>query len=450
MRVLLLNPSTMGVFRSVRVVFPPLGLLYLASSLRNRRYDVTVVDRSVDHRPIDYSSFDVVGIHSDTTRYRRALDLARKAKSGGAKVVMGGPHPCFVAEDVLRSGLVDAIVRGEGEETFPQLLDAWNNGVDLASIPGIIFRTTHGIVDTGDPIRIADVDAIDFPARDLVDLSLYAQTQLAYRRLTSVHTSRGCPHQCRFCSSSRVDGVKWRARSSENVLAEIEHLVRNLGFGALAFVDDNFAGSSKRVHEICDGILQRGLDVKWWCFCRVDTIVRHPDMIRHMAQAGAYSVFTGVEAASSEVLNYIHKGIGPDLAREAVEILRSNGIEIWASYILGSPEEDRNDILSTIRLACELDTEIAQFTLLTPYPGTELFEDLKDRISITDWSKYDAVHAVFRHPSIPRLELQRLLLRAYVAFYLRHSRSIAGFFRFLSSRKYGAQIAGVALEKRKE
>ncbi len=440
----------MGVFRSVRVVFPPLGLLYLASALRNRRYDVTVVDRSVDHRPIDYSSFDVVGIHSDTTRYKRALDLARSAKAAGAKVVMGGPHPCFVADDVLGSGLVDAIVRGEGEETFPSLLNAWKEGADLTSIPGIIFKTADGIVDTGDSIRIADVNTIDFPARDLVDMSLYAQTQLAFRPLTSMHTSRGCPHQCRFCSSSRFDGVKWRPRSSENVLDEIEHLVRDLGFGAIAFVDDNFAGSSKRVHEICDGILQRGLDVKWWCFCRVDAIVRHPDMIRHMAEAGAYSVFTGVETASVKVLDYINKGIGPDLAREAVEILRRNGIETWASYILGAPEEDRNDILSTIRFACELDTEIAQFTLLTPYPGTALFEDLKDRIFVKDWSKYDAVHAVFRHPLIPRLELQQLLLRAYVTFYLRNRKSIAGFFRFLSSRKYGAQIAGVALDKRKQ
>jgi anaerobic magnesium-protoporphyrin IX monomethyl ester cyclase len=450
MRVLLVNPSTMGVFRSVRVVFPPLGLLYLASALRNRRHEVTVIDRSVDHRPVDYSSFDVVGIHSDTTRYRRALDLARMAKAGGARVVMGGPHPCFVAPDVLESGLVDVVVRGEGELTFPALLDAWNDGADLSSIPGIIFKTGGGIVDTGDPVRIADVDTIDFPARDLVDMSLYAQTQLAFRRLTSVHTSRGCPHQCRFCSSSRFDGVKWRARSSENVLAEIDHLVRDLGFGAIAFIDDNFAGSPRRVHEICDGILKRGLDVKWWCFCRVDTIVRNPDMIRHMAQAGAYSVFTGIEAASAKVLDYIDKKIGPDLAREAVKILRSNGIETWASYILGAPEEDREDMLSTIRLACDLDTEIAQFTLLTPYPGTALYDDLKDRISVTDWRKYDAVHAVFRHPRIPRLELQRLLLRAYVTFYLRHSRSIAGFFRFLSSRSYGAQIAGVELDKRKQ
>jgi anaerobic magnesium-protoporphyrin IX monomethyl ester cyclase len=244
--------------------------------------------------------------------------------------------------------------------------------------------------------------------------------------------------------------VKWRARSAENVLAEIEHLVRDRGFGAIAFVDDNFAGSPRRVHEICDGILRRGLDVKWWCFCRVDTIVRNPDMIRHMAEAGAYSVFTGIETASGEILEYINKNIRPGLARDAVEILRRNGIETWASYILGAPEETRDDILSTIRLACELDTEIASFTLLTPYPGTALYDDLKERISETDWGKFDAVHAVFRHPRIPRLELQRLLLRAYGAFYLRHGRSIAGFFRFLSSRKYGVQIAGVELDKRKQ
>ena len=449
MRVLLLNPSARGVFRTVGILLPPLGLLYVAAAARCRGYDVVVMDRSVDNREIDFASFDVVGVHSDTTRFNRALDLARQAKKAGAKVVMGGPHPCFVAGDVLSTGLVDVVVRGEGDRIFPDLLDAWQNGDDLSSIQGLIFSTSRGIVDTGEPRHIEDVDSLPFPARDLVDLSRYSGARLGYRPLTSIHTSRGCPYRCRFCSSTRFDGAKWRARSSESVLAELEHLVRDLGYGAVAFMDDNFAGSPRRTREICDGILRKGLDIQWWCFCRVDTIVRHPDMIKHMARAGAFSMLLGIETPSAGILNSFHKGINADQAREAVSILKRNGIEIWASYILGAPEENRRDIRSTIRFARELDTHTAQFTLLTPFPGTDLYDDLKERIIESDWSRYDAVHAVFRHDRIPRMELQMWLGWAYISFYFRHLRSISAFFRFLSSRKFGVGIISQVLSSRK-
>ena len=448
MRVLLLNPSAIGTFRAIGISFPPLGILYVAATVRNRGHDVKVLDRSVDQRQVDFESFDVVGVHSDTTRFNRALELARQAKAAGVKVVMGGPHPCFMAEEILKTGYVDAVVKGEGDESFPDLLDAWTNGADPTSIPGVILPTPQGIVDTGDRKRIQDVDSLPFPARDLIDLSLY-HTRLGHRPLTSLHTSRGCPYRCRFCSSTRFDGAKWRARSPESVLAELEYLVRDLGYGAVAFMDDNFAGSPERTHGICDGILKKGLDIRWWCFCRVDTIVRYPELVKHMAEAGAYSMFIGVETPSSGVLDHFNKGINSEQTLQAVQILKENGIEIWASYILGAPEEKRTDIRSTIRFACQLDTDTASFTILTPYPGTDIYEELKDQITEKDWSKYDGVHAVYKHPRIPRIEMQMWHIWAYISFYFRHRRSIAGFFRFLTNRKYGAQIASDAMSSRK-
>jgi anaerobic magnesium-protoporphyrin IX monomethyl ester cyclase len=434
MRILLLNPSSTDTYQSVGVMLPPLGLLYIAAAVRHRGYDAHVVDQSVDKRTIDYTSFDVVGIHSDTTRFYKAMKLARQAKAAGAKVVMGGPHPCFCVTEVLESDVVDAIVRGEGEESFPDLLDAWKEGTDPSSIPGLILRTSDGNIDTGERQRIQDIDSLPFPARDLLDLSLYTKAHLGYRSLASIHTSRGCPHQCRFCSSSRFDGIKWRARSAESILAELEHLVHDMGYGAVAFLDDNFAGSPKRIHEICDGILKKNLDVHWWCFCRVDTIVRYPDMIRHMAEAGAYSVFVGVETPTLSVLDHLHKGINADQARGAIDILKQSDLEIWASYILGAPDETREDLRSTIRFACELDSDIAQFTLLTPYPGTDLFDELKEKNLDGDWSKYDAVHAVYKHPHISRFEMHLWLVRAYMSFYFRHRKSTHKFFRFLFNR----------------
>jgi anaerobic magnesium-protoporphyrin IX monomethyl ester cyclase len=447
MKVLLINPSSRGTFRVLGFLLPPLGLLYVAAALRARGHEVRVVDRSVDRNPPPFGEADVVGIHSDTTRIDRALALAKRARSAGARTVLGGPHPCFVPEEIFATGAVDAVVRGEGEASLPALLEAWETGEDPASIPGLILPRADGFVDTGERERIRDVDALPLPARDLVDLPAYARARMGNRPITPVHTSRGCPHRCRFCSSTRFDGARWRARSADSVLAELEHLSRDLGFKAVCFMDDNFTRSPARVHAVCDGILEKGLDLHWWCFSRVDTIVAHPDMARHMAEAGARSIFIGVESASESQLRRFGKGIRPGMASEAVRILKANGFEVLASYILGAPEETRSDLRATIRRARELDTDTAQFTLLTPYPGTDLYAQVRDRIRVTDWRKYDSLHAVFEHPRIPRPELQAWLGRAYLSFYLRHRRSVSNFIKFLSLRAFGFQAARQALAR---
>ncbi|MBW1721622.1 MAG: B12-binding domain-containing radical SAM protein [Deltaproteobacteria bacterium] len=434
MRVLLLNPPSRDTFRRAGILLPPLGLLYVAAAARARRHLVRVADLAVERRRPDFSSSDVVGIYCDTSRYPWARELARLAKGAGARVVMGGPHPWFCAEEILSSGHVDAIVKGEGEKVFPDLLDCWENGGDPGSIPGLIFPAPGGPQDTAPPERIHDLDSLPFPARDLVDLSLYAPSRLGTRPLMSLHTSRGCPYGCRFCSSTSFDGPKWRARSSENILSELEYLVKDLGYRAVAFLDDNFLGSPERIHQLCEGILQKNLDVHWWCFCRADTAVRNPHLIQHMAEAGARNVFVGVESPSPAQLKRFHKGIGPEQVREAVEIFRKNRIEVLAAYILGAPEESRRDLLATIRFARKLNTQTAQFTLLTPYPGTALYEQLKERITERDWSKFDAVHAVFDHPRIPRLELQFWLIWANLSFYLRSWKSIRGLIRYFHHR----------------
>lgn len=444
MRILLINPSSRGAFRVVGFLLPPLGILYVAAAARARGHAVRVSDRSVDRGELDFGGFDVVGIHSDTTRSVRALALARQAKAAGARVVLGGPHPCFMAEEVFAGGAVDAIVKGEGEETFCALLDAWQRGEDPRGVEGLILPGPDRPLDTGERERIRDVDGLPMPARDLVDLRAYARARMGGRVITPVHTSRGCPSACRFCSSTRFDGARWRARSAGSVLDELEHLHRVLGYGAVAFMDDNFTLSPKRVHEICDGILARGLDIAWWCFSRVDTVARHPDMIRHMAEAGARSIFIGVESPSAAVLDGFGKGIGPETAEQAVAVLKRHRFEILASYILGAPGETRADLRATIRFARALDTHTAQFTLLTPYPGTAIYEDLKGRIRERDWTLYDSLHAVYDHPVIPRRELQLWLGRAYLSFYLRNRRSVANFFRFLSLRRFGLQALGQA------
>jgi len=211
----------------------------------------------------------------------------------------------------------------------------------------------------------------------------------------------------------------------------LEHVVKELGYRAVAFMDDNFTQSVERVEKICAGIMERGLDVHWRCLARVDTIVNRPDVIERMAVAGLRSVFIGVETPRPEVLDSLRKGIDPDQAREAVKILKGYGIESYAGHILGAPEDGRADIRASVRFARELDTNAAQFTILTPYPGTELYEELKDKFTVKDWSKYDGFHAVYRHPRISHIEMQLWVAWASLSFYFRHRKAIGDFFGFL-------------------
>ena len=192
-------------------------------------------------------------------------------------------------------------------------------------------------------------------------------------------------------------------------------------------MDDNFTLAPQRVEEIADGIIDRGYDLKWWNFSRVDTIVRNPAMVARMAAAGSTTVYLGIESGNEETLNSLGKNTKVTDVARAVELLRQNGIDAYGSYIIGNLNESAGDVEKTIAMAVELNTSIAQFSILTPYPGTKLFEQIKDRIFCRRWKFYDGLHIVFRHPLINRHHLQFLLIKAFVRFYRRSHEATQGF-----------------------
>ncbi len=438
-RTLLVNPSAGGAFRTLSLQMPPLGILCVASYVEKLGFPVDVVDRCVAgwREPLRLDGYDVVGIHADTTRYYRALEIAAQAKAAGAIVVMGGPHPCYVEEEVLGTGVVDYIVRGEGEVIFGNLLQALRDGSPVSKVRGITYRENGRIVRTPPEWAITDLDTLPMPAREKVPMDRYLRTRLGGRPITNVHTSRGCPFKCSFCSSSWFDGVKWRTRSPESIGEEVEQLVTRYGFRAIAFMDDLFTMDSRRVIAVCEELLRRDLDIHWWCFTRADTLVKNEEMVRLMARSGCRQVFIGVESASEEVLKDYNKKSTTEMPPLAVEMCRKYGIESLCSYILGDIRETRRDVLRTIKYAKLLDSDVAQFTILCPFPGTALWEQVQDRIVDRNWSHYDAQHTVMALPHLSRGELQWLLVRANIEFYFRSRKSVYGFFRFLRNRRFG-------------
>jgi len=428
MRVLLVNPQSTGIFTTIGMALPPMGLLYLAACLEQAGHSVRVIDLQLEPFILareDLASADVVGITSDTTRIEKALQIARQASSLGKIVVLGGPHPQFMAAEVLETGHVHFIIKGEGELSFPQLLEVIAAGGSPAATAGVIFHDGASVVETPNAPP-PDVERLPLPARHLVDLHRYTAS-LSGVPVTPVVTSRGCPGGCSFCSSSNFFGRGWRQRSPESVLAELDEIYHRYGFRGVAFVDDNFSLDPERVVRIADGIRQRGFDLIWWNFSRGDSIGKNPEMVRAMAAAGSKMVYLGIESAADEVLRDIGKKGQVADAATAVKLLKDNHIQVFGSYIIGHHNERRRDIDRTIDLAMQLDTDVAQFSILTPYPGTALYDQLKERIFIRRWKFYDGLHLVFRHAHINRHLLQLLLIKSYFRFYRRSPRAKTGF-----------------------
>ena len=437
MKILLVNPSYHDVYRTFDFVLPPLGLTYIAAVLAESNYDVKIVDLNVgeDQQSIPHDNWDLVGITLDTSRYYKGMEYARMLKSRGTKVVVGGPHASFMAEEILGSGSADFVVRGEGEHTMLELVKTLSEGGSLKEIKGLSHTFNREVIHNPERTYSDDLDTLPFPARHLLDMDKYRTSKLGTRSITSILTSRGCPYQCSFCASSKLAGTFWRARSVESIVEEIQFVKDTYGYRAFAFVDDNFTLNPQRVIDLCQEICKRGWDVHWWCFSRVDTIVNNPEMVSLMYEAGCRSTYIGIESRNQETLDFYNKKISADISRKAISILKENKIEMTASFIIGALNEDRDMVEDTLRFAKSLNPNTVSFTILTPYPGTDLFEQVKDRIITFDWRKYDGIHSVIRLKHFKPMQIQLTLLRFYISFYLRSVASIKDFLKFYLRRK---------------
>jgi len=437
-RVLLANPPATSIFARLGMSLPPLGLLYIAAVLEAEGHDVTVQDFAVDGRVerFDFSPFQAVGITTDTCRSGMAYGIARRAKAAGALVVIGGPHTHYCEEEALAPGHIDFVVRGEGEETMAELLRAVEAGTDPRQVAGLSFagdRRADGgfeVLRSADRPPPADLSALPFPARHLVRLERYKKAQVFARPAATITTSRGCPSNCHFCAVPDFVGRRLRYRTLENVMLEIDQIYHRYGYRSLCFMDDNFTVNPRWASAIAQEIIERKYDLHLWLFSRPDTIVRNPEMVKLLAEAGTKTIFMGIESGREETLKAFNKRYKPAVARQAVQLLKENGIETLGAFILGSEEDNRKTIRETVDFARDLDTETAQFSILTPFPGTRLYEQLKPDLKTSDWS----------NPGFPGRTLERWLLKANFYFYFRSWESVGRFLTFLRNRRRVGRI----------
>jgi radical SAM superfamily enzyme YgiQ (UPF0313 family) len=426
MRICLISPPYSSAFKSViGVTSPPLGLAYLASMVRGRHeikiIDANTLDYAMEDVKREIKNFhpDVVGITSVTPSMTEAYAVARTAKEirEDCVVVMGGPHASFLQRQTLEECKeIDVIVKGEGERTFAELVSGIERRESLDSVQGITFRKREAVVDNEPRPPIENIDEIPFPSRDLLPVDKY---KFAGRKFTAMLTSRGCPFGCSFCSSSRLIGGNWRGRSPDNVLAELRSVYEDYGIGNIEFVDDTFSFNRRRAEIICDGIIKEKWDLRWGASSRVDTL--SPSLLEKMRKAGCWIIYLGIESGSQKILDSIGKRITLEQSEKAVRIVRDAGIRVLGSFVIGFPQDDADAIGKTIRFARRLNLDYAQFSILTPYPGTPTYDDalVSNSLMRKDWSRYTALDPIMRNENVSQKELSRFIQKAYLSFYLR-------------------------------
>jgi anaerobic magnesium-protoporphyrin IX monomethyl ester cyclase len=413
-RVFLLFPPVRLPRETAQIASCPLGVGYLAAAVRDRA-EVQVMDAVAEsehvhrlegdfawhgvplseiRRRIERFRPDLVGItclFSSVFPVVRQICREVKRIDPGIITMTGGTYPSFLAERCLREEALDLIAQGEGESVLLDLIAALRNGGDLGGVDGLAFKDDGRIVVNPKTRWIADLDSIPFPARDLLPMDIYNKRGIPHslsisgRSFAPMITSRGCPARCIYCSSSRFWGNRYRLRSAENVLDEIGELVERWGIDEIQFEDDNMTAKRKRAEAIFRGIIEREYKIRFNFPNGVALWTLDEPLVDLMREAGCYQMTLAYESGSQEVLrNIVKKPTRLDHAARITEYIHARGIRTDAFFIIGFPGESREQIAETFRFADRMRTDIAQFFVANPLPGTELYELAASRGMLRD------------------------------------------------------------------
>lgn len=370
--------------------FPPLGLGYLASSLKQHGISVELVDctflsRKEAVEKIRRSKPRILGFYSMFSMKKTTLELAELFRGQCDLLVVGGPLPTL--DPTVFLDVFDVAVIGEGEETLLELAKKVEAGLDISTVPGIAYKKDALPKFTQSRALIADLDALPFPSRELFDNNQYKSYYFKRFKYTTtpVISSRGCPFSCDFCSRP-VFGQSIRLRSPQNIVDEVEE-VGSYGYERVWFADDCFTLDRSHLLRVCDLLISRRLDVGWECLSRVDTM--DSEVATKMRRSGCERVFFGIESGNDDVLGLMNKRITISQAKRAVHVAKTAGLDVGAFFIVGYPGESDKTVLDTIRFASKLPLDYLSFTLPYPIPGTPLYERVKAKggTFVDDWEE---------------------------------------------------------------
>lgn len=368
MNIGLINPN-----REIKEPAIHLGLGYIASYARKKHNDLTfsLLDTRItskkEHTAFFNTTFDLVGITATSQTFAEAKNLAEnlRTKNSSLPICIGGPHPSTYLEESLEDSPFDFAVYGEGEVTFSQLINHLREGLSFSGINGLIYKNKTGKIIRNSPRGIVgNIDQIPFPSFDLFRMNRYHQHRII--------TSRGCPYKCVFCNSHSIWSNKWRKRSAENVIEEVETLLSDYSMKSFVFNDDSFNIDLKRIEKICDYLIEKSCGIIWSTSLRLDRI--NEEIAGKMRDSGCYSVSVGIESANNEVLQRINKNITVEQVSVGIQILRKAGIDVMGQFMIGNPGDTLKTVRESIDFAKKSGLNGVEFYTILPYKDTPVWE----------------------------------------------------------------------------
>ncbi len=431
MKILMVQPNYHSGGAEIAGNWTPSWVAYIGGALKQAGYDqVRFVDAMADYLTDDQieeiirkNEPDVVMTTNITPSIFKAQDIMKIAKKVNPKIrtLMGGIHSTFMYPQVLSEAPeTDYIVRGEGEEVTVNLIreiDAGTDKKNRAEITGIAYIDDDGKVfaTPAHPV-IEDLDTLS-PDWSLYDWDKYIYTPLNCR-LAVPNFARGCPFTCTFCSQWQF-WRRYRARSPKTFVDEIEVLVKQYKVGFFILADEEPTINKQKFVSLCQELIDRKLDVTWGINTRVTDIMRDADLLPFFRKAGLVHVSLGTEAASQMNLNRFRKETTIEENKLAIKLLQKNGIVAEAQFVMGLEHETPETIEETYQLCKDWDPDMANWTIYTPWPFSDLFKELGDRVEVRDYSKYNFVTPIIKPDNMEREDVLKLVLKSYARFYAR-------------------------------
>jgi radical SAM superfamily enzyme YgiQ (UPF0313 family) len=413
---------------------PPLGLLYVAACAeRGTDCEIAVLD-GVAEGITDYSVLearireidpDLVAVQSMTTAFLDTVLTVRCVKRirGDIPVAVGGIHPTIYPEETLAVPEIDYVFQGEAEVSFVEFLKHFGDKEALAHIKGLAFERDGAVVNTGRSDEIRDLDDLPFPARHLTPVHAY-QFSLMESPFTTIITSRGCPYKCTFCDRAFLSNG-YRTRSAKGVVDEMEHCHREYGIRNFYFQDDTFTVRKRHVREFCEEIKARNCQFKWAARSRVDFV--DAELLAAMKEAGCQRLDVGVESGSQETLDRTQKSSSVGLSEAFLRTTREVGMDTLGYYMMGFPDESKQQIQQTVDLSLKMNPSYALFLKFLCLPATKIYEDaVRDGFIDDYWRKFakaptDDFFPKRWNSAYTAEDLDAVIAKAYRRFYLRPS-----------------------------
>lgn len=431
-KILLINLNQRPLYEPVKIkqgaiYSPSLALATLAGSCLKAKCKAKIFDMNLPEnnekelsRILKTFSPSFVGITFTTPLFSEMVRVAQisRKKLPGCFILGGGAHASSFPEQTLRESPLDLVVIGEGDFTLPEILSrkSWKK------IDGVCFKQKGEIKKTKPRKLISDLDVLPYPAWQLYNLARYQTTPLLATNnpVGWIETSRGCIYGCVYCNKS-VFGRTFRVKSAQRIINEIKYML-NIGFKEIHIADDNFSSDMRRAEEVCDLIIKNKLRFPWATVTgiRVDKVSL--ELLQKMKKAGCYRVYFGIESGSQKVLNMIRKGINLRQIHQAVKWAKKVGLETFGFFMIALPGETVSDIKKTIKLAINLELDMAKMSITVPLPATPLYNELKrqGKIKTKNWSQYNLylpASAVYDHPTLDWKTVEKYYSLFYRKFY---------------------------------